>query len=999
MISSSIVAQQRGCLRYQLREALRTTWARTHNHVTNHGFATFHARHQEASNEITEDKSTLISPHGEGHEDNADASMREGAAPVRRVINKRGKHQVVASERITRNSLDKPTHVLVIRDIERPQRSRNHRKFVRSDQQNGRSSQRIDLEAHKVKADICGSSAKPSQNEVNKSIDELRPVSSIVDKAEYDRLTSTLLQSYNMVQLRGYKKANITITPPNSDAVLGKELRREINKVKIGSWRSGRTPLSDQPAQEAVKESTGSAKKQRLVEDILRFAWNLTVHSESQELGELELAVADVHLRLLFDLKVDKKAPYERIIGSNALLRDSEIRYYEPRSIIRITARRQDALEIASRLENALRQMKHHELDLKCFRPLLNKDGWPPSLVKVVRNQDIEQASANTGALVQREEDHVLGVYAFSENAAAEAKSILLRQLPEYTTRSHDEMLEPILLQNLTNSVKVEEPFQFLSPIATADSQLHNRYRNRPLVRIVRAKTEAEKPDLSQNSTDIPTESSSEKQSAHTRAARHIQSVLERIKPKYRLGSPINCHETSYWGPSLSLTPQFWRANFCELLQIVKAGNHVSRKPGPGDEKPTLIPHAEAPGTATFLSFLDKTEKNLQRKFTGRTLANHELPSLRAHFVPSLLDPNSNKVVRRLPAIDLRFRVVPNAHPATPNGNLNLTGVRGVLDQQRVGVPLPDLAADLLFDRPTWLFADIEAFQKDPNVLSFIHKLQKSYDEGDKLYVPNDIVIMLPAWLVHGQDPYGSVAAEPDVPVTYLFDRYEQSQTVHFKPTRDPGLLGKLSVEDRAVLEGVPPEMVVEYRQVEGGQAHGNMSQLTLRVGSVALPQGPQVRTAGRSRQQAEWDYEPSAAELAFHALGIADMLTRAAAGKIASPGKFKSGLLEDGLDDHELEDEFQELEEKTQEDEESAPTLEGEDSILEAQLTEPDEKEPIQKAHLTEPGAEEQLGEQQEEHLTEQSVHDRTSAEADQHSAASPEVAPVEDDSSPSKV
>ena len=93
-------------------------------------------------------------------------------------------------------------------------------------------------------------------------------------------------------------------------------------------------------------------------------AWGVTTAVEEQRMGELEIQMMPWALALFFDTVSDGKPQYQTLIEPPMLVRKSEIRPYRLDNIIRITARRQDADDIATQLENKVLLMGKQVLQL-----------------------------------------------------------------------------------------------------------------------------------------------------------------------------------------------------------------------------------------------------------------------------------------------------------------------------------------------------------------------------------------------------------------------------------------------------------------------------------------------------------------------------------------------------------------------------------------------------------------------------------------------------------
>jgi hypothetical protein len=856
MISSSVIAKQRRCLRHQLREALWKSWLNSYSHTPQNAFFTRAARFQEEAPQIIiESKPTTLET------DDGPISIKPGLVVRKvdpgRIVGKGGRRQAVVSQRITRNSLEKPSYVVIFRDVDGKEKAEPVE--VVSDVADG------------TMPEIITSPLMPTPEETIASIDALKPPTSpiLVDKAEYKRLKDTLLTGYNTVQLRDYlvhcfarlKSFPTHISSPDS-------VDDDIESQRIGKWQAGQTPLEQRPKLKAEKKPSAHVKK-RMAENILRLAWQVIVTSDQSKVGEIEITVQPWELKILFDMDMNGKPTFHSLLSSDILVQNSEIRPYRPDNVVRITARRQDAEDIARQLRRALFSVKRLELDLKIFSPLLGQHGWPSTLEELFHDDDLKFVSETANALINRADDNVLVVQAFSASAENDAQRLLLAHLKKPTPTSHNQLID--VAQTMTDDHKDRTNSSELIaiPCASDNNHLNRCHRHSNLVRMVKPVARRTRAAADQARETIATELKKDGSAAREKFAELIGQQLQAVVSYSEGSQDVQNHPGSYWGKSIRLRSQNWRAHLCKLLRSADEKQIVSNS---GGQATSLIPVYEVPGAERLVSYFDSHQKALKKRARSgirshNTYENKRfseridstLPNLVACFVPSPFTQAGAEVITRLPTIELRFRFLdaskdPNTDesgedqpPKQESRNeLRLYGVRAVLDQQFVSIPLPGEAVDVLFSRPTLMFADRHAIAANTDVALFIRQLREVFFSDGKVLSTTELPFLLPRWLVQGEKPSEDSAEEPDVPVQYLFDRFEQIQACNLELAYSLRQLGQLDPEDSTLLKRIPKEVHLELRQVEGSVVHGKETSLNVR-----LEQGSRINATEGSKPEA----------------------------------------------------------------------------------------------------------------------------------------------------
>jgi hypothetical protein len=877
MISSSVIAKQRRYLRHQLREALWKSWLNSYSQTPQNAFSTRTARYQqeEAPQVIVEEKPTTLET------DEGPIAVKPGVVVRRadqgRIVGKGGRRQSVVSKRITRNSLDKPSYVVVFRDVDGNERKRP---VVGT---GGVTPVEVQ--------EIITSPLMPTPEETIASIDALKPPTapSLVDKAEYKRMMDTLLTGYNTVQLRDYlmhcfnRLKSFPAHVSSHDSV-----DDDIQSHSIGKWQAGRTPLEQRPKPKAEKKPNAHVKR-RMAENILRLAWQVIVTSDASKIGEIEISVKPWELQMLFDMEIDGKPSFHSLLSSEILLQNSEIRPYRPSNVVRITARRQDAEDIARQLRRALFSARRRELDLKTFRALLGQNGWPSRLEELFRDDDLRFVAETAGTLVHRADDNVLVIYAFDVAAENDAQRLFLAHLKKPMPVSHNQIIDAVETMTEGQSDRNFSSQLIGIPCAPDNDHLNRGHRQSNLVRMVKPMARRNRDDSDGARTTAAAEVDKDESHAREKFAEFIEQQLHAVESYTGGTKNVSGHPGSYWGKSIRLRPQNWRAHLCKLLRPAdeKEINRSDRA-----QATSLIPVYEVPGIERLVSYFDSHQKALQQRYrqgirSRNTFENHRLierkidsslPNLVACFVPSPFTEAGAEIMTRLPTIELRFRVEDSPRrrldrygqeqiPRQESRNeIRLIGVRAVLDQQFVSIPLPGEAVDVVFSRPTLMFADQDAIKANTDVASFVREVREVFLADGKLTSSTELPFLLPKWLVQGEKPSADSATEPDVPVQYLFDRFEQVQSHNLELAYKLRQLGALKPEDNKTLTRISKELHFELRQTEGSIVHGKETLLNVRLepGSRIDASNESKKTSMEESRNAESMNDASSTEDAF---------------------------------------------------------------------------------------------------------------------------------------
>ncbi|CZT22345.1 uncharacterized protein RCC_08214 [Ramularia collo-cygni] len=520
---------------------------------------------------------------------------------------------------------------------------------------------------------------------------------------------------------------------------------------------------------------------------------------------------------------------------------------------MRITGRCQTAEEIARQLQLALLKVHRLERDLK---PLVASLGRPGATHETIfRSEDIDYVAQLTESVIVSEDDGVLAIYGLNRIGTQNAHRLLLALLDQ----PHGSFNEFASIADDLISSTVD------LPVGSPTVGVHRRYHGLELLRTVRPRV------LKTDQSDDATASAS---ANIDNLATSLSQQLDRVVP-LRLPSTIAEPSDSYWrGQGVASA---WKAKFCTLLHPKDQDQMPASNAKASSRPQTIIQHA-APCPEHLLSHFQASKNSGSSPSSGKissgkyNLSGEMLPYLKVHLKPFPQKPDSATV---LPRLEMRFRFLASKVNAGSR-KLILTGMQAVIDEQRLSVPLPGYATDLQFTRQSKLLANIDAVKVDPSILRFIKHLQQSarIDKGS-LTAPAELSIKLPSWLGGSKEPDVSSASQ-DHATTYLFERFEQIQEIHFTPQKSGEQAQAMDVNVNSTLEALPGHIRLKYREVEGGAIYGNTTHLSLDFGRKQRIDEP-----SETEEESTHAMPPaiSTLDLAGAALRIAELLTCSSAG------------------------------------------------------------------------------------------------------------------------
>lgn len=680
----------------------------------------------------------------------------------------------------------------------------------------------------------------PTQAEVNASMETMRlestKQSTVMDMNKYQVLLQDLAKSYTVHQLGRYLERSV------------KSSSNKVYKLETSPWRPGRTPITQRPAKDVKKERTGT--KLKISEQILRLVWEITIESEENEDGELEIQLEPWKLSFLFDITSNGTRNLEGLVTPPSLIQQSEIQAYRPDNVMRITGRGQTAEEIARQLKLALLKVDRLVWDLKPVLATLGTPGVAP--LSIFRDEDISYVAQLTKSVIVPEADGLLAIYCMYRSGRLNARRLLLALLDKPHLSFDGIAFAADEAADATSSM----------PVGNAKVGVQRRYYGCELLRTVKP-------------VEVAREASDENlhpaKESLNKAAVSLAKQLDSVKRPGATGTSAKSSD-SYWSEQTPSKYSAWEANVCTLLHLEGRGS----MPGEleSSAQPQRIVQQAVPGLESLLSYFEEAGHHKESKPAPST---KKPPYIKAHLKPAAQDP---KLSRVLPRLEMRFHF---SEPETRTGarELTLTDMQAVIDEQRLSVNLPSYATDLQFIRQSNLVANIDTAKTDASIVRFMRHLQKSaHLEKGALTAPQELLVELPSWLVHQKDYTESVGSQ-DLPVTYLFERFEHIQELEFAFRQDKGQDQDMHANVKAMLEDLPEDLRLDYREVEGGAIYGNNTMLSLNFGRDRTADVADDRVELQSEQTDSISSSSPSLQLAGTALRIAYLLTRAHAGTL----------------------------------------------------------------------------------------------------------------------
>ncbi|KAK0774411.1 hypothetical protein LTR91_020222 [Friedmanniomyces endolithicus] len=815
--------------------------------------------------------------------------------PHGRIIGKPGRRQRQSSEQLATASLGKPSEVIVLRDVvEQPAKRRPI--GVEENGVNSRAEKAIEAVAIASKLEEGLGS---DEDEVNASIEKLRPENLVVDKQAWKELEKQLLEGYNLPQLVKYLSRASRVAHAETAAanVIGSS-----NKMHATSWYPGRTPMEHRLGRTMIEKREPAKSKAKVAKRILRSAWGVTTDTEASQLGEIELHANPWHLSLLFDVKRNGVTTFEAFIDSPLLSRTSEVRARKEDNVVRITARKGDAEEIAHRVQRKLAQVTRDELDLTAFAPLLKQSGWPSTLAELFSKENLDYITERTKSVFEILEGGRLAIHSVADHTldSAHAGRLLLSllDLPSPTTCFDIKIVDE--RRDIAPAITSQQSLAKVRRLVFPAMDLHRRHRSadwcRLAVPVTKSRERRDGSKIIKNS-----------QTAQDAATCHKvtwlpwwQSMIKRTADALETSRPATRQAVSDYAGWAEDMQSAWTVRFGAVLRLEEtspshAGSSRSA-PLPNGRSPTkksTLFHDQVTGLLPLLSNFMPIQMNAL--LTSNTLATGTVgqstqtsPDRRliVHLSPSPFTHGGVKALHTIPRIAMDW-ILPDATlsglpmDSTPH----LSGVVATWNRQELEVAVPAQTADLSFARGRSMSLNKDAWSSNGQISEVIRRVQESLQSKDGgLPATAHVDVDLPS--TH-QD---SVDSEPvtDRPVPYYISQYEHVTSVDYVPLRDEARLARMDKEVRSLAQHWPDSMVLRCREVNAGAFGGRRTEVKLlRVSQDTIIKNEAAAVEKNdSTPESEVNRKPESAELQLvdTAMTLLRLMTRASYGELRSP-------------------------------------------------------------------------------------------------------------------
>ncbi|RMX78805.1 hypothetical protein D0869_08787 [Hortaea werneckii] len=812
--------------------------------------------------------------------------------PNGRIIGKPGRRQRQTSGQLATDSLGKPSEVILMQDV--PDRTKRNGGADTSHASGTRAGvANSPLSPQEIEAVITGKTVVPDQEEVNASIEELRPQVQIMEERYFDALRRQLVDSYNLRQLAQYLVGTMKTEPSDQQEMKPKSKAEKRTLVQATPWTPGKSPLEERAGRVSIDKNEIGSSKAKLANQIMRAGWSLTTFDEEQRIGELELLVKPWQVKLLFDVKVDSKPALESFIDAKLLRLTSDIRPYRPDNIVRITARRRDAEEIARQLQDKLAQVTPLGMNLVFVLRLLGTWGWPKDAIDIFRPEDVEFISNRTSTVIERPSPTSVVIFSTPNRpeASAHARRLLLSLLdlpsPKVTTEAD---LGDAVTKKSQSSQEVSSrhgDMQKLALLPFSASNLPRRYQSIDLYRAVVPVAKEHQP----RSLEAPQDQPEESKPSGALSLSKIDRIAESLSGVQNFSEAQNQsreNSESAWFHTLSNKAVAWSAKFPTVLRASRGAFFNSPNASKRLALPSLhsgdrlsVMTSQVPGLSQLLSYFEPASNRLAARgkdLNDTTEINFSRPFLRATFMPSPFAKSGIGALKMLPRIEITYRL-------GSGSRLQLSDVKAVLKKQELQVSCPTEAVDLDFTRSSSIHINMRDRQGKPSELigSFTHHLQKSIDAGSGvLDAPSELELPLPRWIMQKFNPRkfnprqrtsdAEAAATGDIAFPYLLERMEHIQSSDFTVAdSDPRMLEKVEDPDfKGLIQGWPEGMVLRVRDIEAGVAGGRQTEVRLIDKGATKTRTQRPVAEGESADRAE-DVSAKATEADGSELGRMD--------------------------------------------------------------------------------------------------------------------------------
>ena len=827
-------------------------------------------------------------------------------APNGRIVGKPGRKQRQTSEALATKSLGERSEIVIFRDVLDAPKSKPVWAKVSQEGDFGMEGLKgLSLTAEEIQAAMTDQA--PDEAEVNASIDALRPHAPVLEVKEFDRLIKELLDSYNLQQLSRYLRR--ALVSHQSSMTVVRELEYSLNNTKEprrisftrSRWQPGRTPLEKRRISNIPPpRKTLLTPKARAAERIVRIGWEVTTKVEEQQVGELEVQLPPWALALFFDLSWWGKPKYETLVQPPMLLRNSSVRPHRADGIMRITARRQDAEDIATQLENKVLLMGKQQLNIDHLTRDVDPDAPRGQALQLFRKEQLEMISQRTQSVFIQESNGSIGIYSFRQPDRYNARRLLLSMLDLSSRNVKAVRLKPSELMEGHS----RESFA-LVPIFP-DRGLHFRDRAKTLARLTvpeRRRMPAQPAAEVQELATGPTESMEQRAESMSRTLEPLTAIFDNGPKTVAPSTEALQGSSSYWTGRPFKTSKTWWINLGLILREAKprsAGNLLTTESSISDDSGPSVFLRQVPGYETLLSYF-RPHTRQKSQVVERPESDHDTPvdlvarksTIVAHFTPSPFTPRGAKGLAMFPRLELTL--LRRFGKGNEDGELKIESLRGILEEHLIDVPLPDQTVDVRMSRKVSSYANLPAVLADSQIREFVSSLNKSVKAGGSLHGNSLVDFTMPGWMARYDRPSRERqdAFHPDISVPYLFDRFEQVQSTGFRKNFKAFMRSKNNPAIAQFDESFPQSARLEYKEIEAGDIGGGYTDISVEVREYEPRFGPENygEPIPVYKSKEERERGPSMSELLTNALAIATFVTRACRGEVRT-WRGMSGLM-----------------------------------------------------------------------------------------------------------
>ncbi|KAK1007942.1 hypothetical protein LTS01_002439 [Friedmanniomyces endolithicus] len=825
--------------------------------------------------------------------------------PHGRIIGKPGRRQRQSSEQLATASLGKPSEVIVLRDVvERPAKRRPI--VVEGNGIHPRAEGATEAVAIVSKLE---ESLASDEDEVNASIEAMRPENLVVDKQVWKGLEEQLLERYNLSQLVKYlSRASPRIALAKTAAV---DDVTSSNEMLATSWYPGRTPMEHRLGRTSIGKREPTKSKAKVARKILRSAWSITTDTESQQLGEIELHGRPWQLALLFDIKRDGVTMIEAFIDSPLLSRTSEVRARKEDNVVRITARKGDAEEIARRVQQKLERVTRDELDMTAFEPLLKQPGWPSKLAELFSKEDLDYITERTKSVFESENSGILAIRSVADHTldSAHAGRLLLSllDLPLPTTRSDMKVIDDH--RDIASAITSQQSLATVRPLVFPAMELHRRHRSADWCRLAVPITKSrERRDGAKMKKHTPTVQAA---AIHNRQEwlPWWRRMIKRIAHTLETSSPATRGAVSDYAGWVEDTQPGWEVRFGALLHLEETSpSHT------GPSRTASLPNKKSPRKQSAL-FHDQVAAllpllsnfmpvQMKAPLTSDTpLADtvsqpiQTAPDRRliVHLSPSPFTPRGVEALHALPRIAMDWILPDAALSGLPTDSIpHLSSVVATWNRQELEVAVPAQTADLLFAREHSMSLKTDAWSSNGQIGGVVRTLRESLQSEDGgLPAIAHIDVDLPRFSTPSSSTNQDTVdpeAVTEKTVQYYISHYEHVTSVDYVPLRDEVRLARMDKEVRALAQHWLESLVLRCREVNAGAFGGRRTEVKL----LRVSQDPVIKSEAAAAAVEHSDSTPGSEvsrkaesaelQLVDTAMTLLRLMTRASNGELRSP-------------------------------------------------------------------------------------------------------------------